>query len=248
MHARRNFHAFVSDGESRFHCFDEHDTTCETDFLRSHRGWTRVSSKGYLAVAVAPTDEGVKFHVIAGKEMSQKVKPATSQPVIATSKVKPQSRGPLAVGEEVGFDVSVHVGAGQLRPCDHGQLVLSDVGTAAEFARFPVESFGGRGRRPAPRADRSGTRSSARGAARRGVQAGQQCGRAGRSVSARGGLPAGLRRYAGAIVARRHDVVPLRLWLWGLHAARDTPPRRKERGIRPPGQLSDEIPSYLEDV
>ncbi len=142
LHPVWHFHVFVSDGESCFECFDERDDTCETDFLRNHPEWTQISGKGCVAVGHAPTDEGVKFHVIAGKDVSQKPDVDPSRGVSVKSIVTPKRLGPFSVGDEARFDVSVQVGAGELRPFEQGDLVLSDAESGAELSRFPVKNLG----------------------------------------------------------------------------------------------------------
>ncbi len=139
QHARWHFHTYVSEGQHCYQCFDERDNTCETDFLRNHPEWMPISGSSCGVLGRAPQEEGVKFHVIDGEDVTSQLNPSAPKGVTVTTEVTPQGRGPYAVGGVVRFDVETRIAPDQLRPFQGGELVLSDVDTGEEVARVPVD-------------------------------------------------------------------------------------------------------------
>ncbi|MCO4773375.1 MAG: hypothetical protein KDA24_25300, partial [Deltaproteobacteria bacterium] len=141
QHRRWHFHVYVTDGDSCYQCFDERDNTCETDFLRNHPGWRTVSGTACAGLG-DPADDGVKFHVVAGKDVTAELKPPAPTKAVVSTDASPRGRGPYAVGDEVTFDLRARVGPDSLRAFPGGELVLTDIATGEEVLRVPVTSHG----------------------------------------------------------------------------------------------------------
>lgn len=145
LHARWHFHTHVTDGVDCYHCFDERDNTCETDFLTNNPSWSAVSRTKCMVLGAPPTEQ-LKFHVVEGKDVTGSITPASPKRVTVESWVEPVGRGPYGVGDSVTFRVGTQVGD-QPRGFVRGTLVVTDSATGEEVARVPVDgSPDGRGR------------------------------------------------------------------------------------------------------
>lgn len=140
QHARWHFHCNVTDGSDCYQCFDERDNTCETDFLRNNPGWSAVSRTKCMVLGAPPTEQ-LKFHVVAGKDVTSAMTPAPPRLVTVETRVETTGRGPFAVGDTVQFRPKALVG-GELRPGVEGTLVVTDPATGEELSRLPVDGTG----------------------------------------------------------------------------------------------------------
>ena len=142
-HGKWHFHTFVTDGKHCYECYDEVDNTCETNFLANHNGWSTSGLGRCLAIGMAPKDEGVKFHVIGGREVTRPrpKKPPPKIPLTLKGFFQPRSPGPYAVGDRVEFDVWVENGP-ERRTFSGGHLVLETY-DGKLLEKVPVRVKGG---------------------------------------------------------------------------------------------------------
>ena len=142
-HSKWHFHTFVTDGEHCYECYDEVDNTCETNFLRNHSGWSTTGLGRCLAIGMAPQDEGVKFHVIGGREVTppKKPKPPPKKKVTLRGEIYKRTPGPYAVGDSVTLNVRVMKGK-EARTFSGGTVIVTDK-TGKELERVPVRVKGG---------------------------------------------------------------------------------------------------------
>ncbi len=143
-HGKWHFHTFVTNGKDCYECYDEVDSTCATNFLRSHPDWSTAGLGRCTVLGMAEQAEGIVFHVIGGRETAppKPKKPPPKKKVTLTTEVFRKSPGPYAVGDEVQFDVRVRGDGKDPRTFSGGDVVVRDK-QGREVARVPVRVKGG---------------------------------------------------------------------------------------------------------
>jgi len=136
-----------TDGKHCYLCYDECDSTCDIVFLRDHPNWKAVTSALCdTRIPWAPMSEGIKHHVIDGKETRPPPPPPPpkTREVTLRAEVKPIARGPFSVGDEVNLELSVRGPDEDLRGFGRGLLIVRN-GEGKKIRQVKVDG-GGRDR------------------------------------------------------------------------------------------------------
>jgi len=116
-----------TDGKRCYICYDECDSTCDIVFLRDHPHWSAVTTMVCgTRMPWAPISEGVKHHVINGRDEKPPPPPPPPKPkeVRLSGEVGTASRGPFAVGDSVDLELTVQGPSGTRRGFGQGEVIL----------------------------------------------------------------------------------------------------------------------------
>ena len=152
QHPRWHFHtSVIAPNGTCLSCFDEHDSSCETDFLANSPGW----KKGGLFKACPNPNLPIRRHVIGGREATPQPPPVQPRPdprpnpvpsapeppppppqVKYTPKITRVSAGPYAAGDEDTVYANVS-GPGGTKGLKSGTILVTAGGQTARFAARP---------------------------------------------------------------------------------------------------------------